>query len=90
MSLLRNESVLRNTSSLRNEPILQYISVFVKTIFDMTKQVMVKILGHVVAVPEVVPLAVEAAAADQWAAVVVAPDPCLTRIIGEFKNRFKF
>ena len=56
----------------------------------MTKQVMVKILGHVVAVPEVVPLAVEAAAADQWAAVVVAPDPCLTRIIGEFENRFKF
>ena len=55
----------------------------------MTKQVMVKILGHVVAVPEVVPLAVEAAVADQWAAVVVAPDPCLTRIIGEFFFSFQ-
>ena len=51
---------------------------------------MVKILGHEVAVPVVVPLAVEAAVADQWAAAVVAPDPCLTRIIGKFENRFKF
>ena len=42
---------------------------------------MVKILGHVVAEPEVVPLVVEAAE-DQWAAAVVAPDPCPTRIIG--------
>ena len=49
----------------------------------MSKQVMDKISEHVAAAPEVVASVVEAAE-DQWAADVVAPDPCPTRIIGKF------